>query len=80
MIILNKKRMGIILASILINVMYSYSAKVATNEDFKRYMKEVVIPNIDWYLMVDNEDFIQECRYYFEDDARIMFEEMMEDR
>ena len=67
-----------ILTSILINVMYGYSVKVATNEDFKRYMKEVIVPNIEWFTMVDNENFIQECKYYFEDDARIMFQELME--
>lgn len=67
-----------ILAQILINIMYDYSDKVANNEDFKSYMKEVIVPNIEWFTMVDNEDFIQECKEYFEDDARIMFQELME--
>lgn len=69
-----------ILLEILINVMHNYSINVATNEDLKRYMKEVIVPNIEWFTMVDNEEFIQECKDYFEDDARIMFEELMEDR
>ena len=69
-----------LLAQILINIAYGYSSNVAANEDFKRYIKEVIVPNVEWFTMVDNEDFVEECKDYFEDDARIMFEEMMEDR
>lgn len=70
-----------LLAQILVNVMYNYSIKVAAiNEDLKSYMKEVIVPNVEWFTMVDNEYFVKECKEYFEDDARIMFEEMMEDR
>lgn len=62
------------LAKILIWVSYRYSFKVATNEDFLSYMEEVIIPNIDWSLMVDNEDFIEECKDFFEDEAREAYE------